>query len=44
MKKVNPDGSFMRTEDGKAIVIRPGYPKEFLEQLVKATGERYKVY
>ena len=44
MKKVNPDGSFMRTEDGKAIVIRPGYPKDFLEELAKATGDRYKVY
>ena len=34
----------MRTADGNAIVVRPGYPKEFLKELVKATGDRYKVY
>ena len=26
-----------------AGVVRPGYPKEFLEEYVKQTGERYKV-
>jgi len=24
-------------------VVRPGYSKEFLEEYVKQTGERYKV-
>lgn len=47
VKKVNKDGSFMRPkyEHGhNAPLVRPGYPKEFLEELVKATGDRYKVY
>jgi dipeptidase len=47
IKKTNADGTFMRPkyEMGHgAPVIRPGYPKEFLEEIVKATGERYKVY
>jgi hypothetical protein len=25
-------------------LVRPGYPKEFLKEIVKATGDRYKVY
>ena len=47
VKKTNKDGSFMRPEyeqGNSAPLVRPGYPKEFLEQLVKATGDRYKVY
>ena len=44
VKKVNPDGSFKRSETGTAVLVRPGYPQEFLNELVKATGERYKVY
>ena len=44
VKRVNDNGSFKRTEHGKAVLVRPGYPKEFLEELVKATGDRYKVY
>ncbi|MBX9189030.1 dipeptidase [Bacteroides sp. K03] len=38
------DGKFERNSIGQpAGVIRPGYPKEFLEEYVKQTGERYKV-
>lgn len=38
------DGKFERTATGLAApVIRPGYPQEFLQELVKATGDRYKV-
>ena len=47
VKRTNEDGSIMRPkyEHGhNAPVIRPGYPKEFLEEIVKATGDRYKVY
>ncbi len=44
VKKTDKDGKLMRTADGNAIVVRPGYPKEFLKELVKATGDRYKVY
>ncbi len=44
VKKTDKDGKLMRTPEGNAIVVRPGYPKEFLKELVKATGERYKVY
>ena len=47
IKKTNADGTFMRPkyEMGHgAPVVRPGYPKEFLEEIVKATGDRYKVY
>ena len=39
------DGQFERNSIGQpAGVIRPGYPKEFLEEYVKQTGERYKVF
>ena len=47
IKKTNADGSIMRPvhEHGhNAPLVRPGYPKEFLEEIVKATGDRYKVY
>ena len=47
IKKTNEDGTFMRPkyEHGHgAPLVRPGYPKEFLEEIVKATGNRYKVY
>ena len=44
VKKTDKDGKLMRTADGNAIVVRPGYPKEFLKELVKATDDRYKVY
>ena len=47
VKRTNKDGSFVRPqyEHGNgAPLVRPGYPKEFLEELVKATGDRYKVY
>ncbi|WP_321331568.1 C69 family dipeptidase [uncultured Bacteroides sp.] len=38
------DGKFERNAIGQpAEVIRPGYPKEFLEEYVKQTGDRYKV-
>lgn len=38
------DGKFERNAIGQpAGVIRPGYPKEFLEEYVKQTGDRYKI-
>lgn len=38
------DGKFERNDIGQpASVIRPGYPKEFLEEYVKQTGDRYRV-
>lgn len=38
------DGKFERNSIGQpAGVIRPGYPKEFLEEYVKQTGDRYKI-
>ena len=38
------EGRFERNAIGQpAGVIRPGYPKEFLEEYVKQTGERYKM-
>ncbi|GAE15936.1 C69 family dipeptidase [Bacteroides pyogenes] len=38
------DGVFERNSIGQpATVIRPGYPKEFLEEYVKRTGDRYLV-
>ena len=38
------DGKFERNSIGQpAGVLRPGYPKEFLEEYVKQTGERYKI-
>lgn len=38
------NGHFERNSIGQpAGVLRPGYPKEFLEEYVKQTGERYKV-
>ncbi len=44
MKKMAKDGTILRPETGHcAPLVRPGYPQEFLEELVKATGERYKM-
>ena len=44
VKKMAKNGSILRPETGNcAPLVRPGYPQEFLEELVKATGERYKV-
>lgn len=38
------DGQFERNSLGQpASVIRPGYPKAFLEEYVKQTGDRYKM-
>lgn len=38
------DGKFERTETGlSAPLIRPGYPKEFIEEVIKVTGDRYSV-
>lgn len=38
------DGRFERNAIGQpAGVIRPGYPKDFLEEYVKQTGDRYKM-
>ena len=38
------DGQFERNSIGQPVgVIRPGYPKEFLEEYVKQTGDRYLV-
>lgn len=38
------DGKFERNDIGQpAPVLRPGYPKEFLEEYVKQTGERYLI-
>lgn len=43
MKKMK-DGKLMRPVTGNvAPLVRPGYPEEFLRELVKATGDRYKV-
>ena len=44
VKKTNKDGSIMAPLTGhSAPLVRPGYPEEFLKELVKATGDRYKV-
>lgn len=38
------DEKFERNAIGQpAGVLRPGYPKEFLEEYVKQTGDRYKM-
>lgn len=38
------DGKFERNSIGQpAEVIRPGYPKDFLKEYVKQTGNRYKM-
>ena len=45
-KKVAKDGSFLRPKEVHghcAPLVRQGYPKEYLEELVKATGDRYKM-
>lgn len=42
--KRTKDGVFERNAIGQPLFpIRPGYPKAFLEEYVKATGERYKI-
>ena len=39
------DGQLQRPATGNTAPLdRPGYPKSFLKELVKATGERYKVF
>ncbi len=44
VKRMTPDGKFARNNIGEpASVIRPGYPKEFLEEYVKQTGDRYLI-
>ena len=44
VKKIAKDGTILRPETGHgAPLVRPGYPEEFLKELVKATGDRYKV-
>ncbi len=43
-KKVSADGTILRSETGHvAPLVRQGYPTAFLEELVKATGDRYAV-
>ncbi len=43
-RKMAPDGTLLRPKTGhSAPMVRQGYPKEFLEELVKATGDRYEV-
>lgn len=38
------DGKIVRPETGNsAPLTRPGYPEDFLRELVRATGDRYKV-
>ncbi|MDR3118338.1 MAG: C69 family dipeptidase [Mediterranea sp.] len=38
------NGTFERNDIGRtAPVIRPGYPKAFLEEYVKQTGDRYRI-
>ncbi len=42
--KRTKNGRFERNSIGQpAGVLRPGYPKEFLKEYVKQTGDRYKV-
>ncbi|KAA6304485.1 Dipeptidase A, partial [termite gut metagenome] len=42
--KREKNGEFERNAIGHpASVIRPGYPKDFLEEYVKQTGDRYKI-
>lgn len=38
------NGQLQRPKTGNTAPLdRPGYSKEFLQELVKATGERYKM-
>ena len=37
------NGQLQRPKTGNTPLDRPGYSKEFLQELVKATGERYKM-
>jgi dipeptidase len=42
--KQEKNGKFERNSIGQPMpVIRPGYPKDFLEEYVKQTGDRYKI-
>lgn len=44
VKKMAKDGTILRPAMGHgAPLVRPGYPEEFLKELVKATGDRYKM-
>ena len=47
VKRTNEDGTLLRPKyehSHNAPVVRPGYPEEFKKEIVKATGDRYKVY
>lgn len=42
VKKVNADGTFMKTEHGYADAPeRPGYPEAYRKQIVKETNDKY---
>lgn len=44
VKKTDKDGNLLRPKEGHcAPLVRPGYPQEFLQEVVKATGDRYKM-
>lgn len=44
VKKMAEDGTILRPKtDSNAPLVRPGYPEEFQKELVKATGDRYKM-
>lgn len=43
-RKLVKDGKLVRPATGNVAPLeRPGYPEEFLKEVVKATGDRYKV-
>ena len=43
VKKTNPDGSFMHSDDGNSTPLyRPGYPEDFQRKLIQETGDRFK--
>ena len=42
-RKLVKNGKMVAPETGNVAPLeRPGYPEEFLKELVKATGDRYK--
>ena len=44
VKRINDDGTFTRTKTGHcAPLIRPGYPEQFNEKVVKESEERYEI-
>lgn len=44
VKKVHPDGSFVKTSTGLcAPVERPGYPESYNRRVVQETGKRYEM-